>query len=386
MPLSTSIFQEGLIIPPIRLISGGRMVEEVLAILLGNVRTPEEREGDISAQLAACETGIRRLEEMNERYGLAALTSYAGVLQDYAEALMRRCIGRIPDSTYSFEDFMDDDGISEEPAPICVEITIEGDSAVVDFEGTGHQRTGCINAVMAITISCVFYVFRCLAGGSMPSNSGCLRPIQVRAPEGSLVNALSPAAVAGGNVETSQRIVDVLLGALSRALPQKIPAASCGSMNNVSIGGYDDLRGKQFAYYETLGGGMGGSYAGDGLDAVQTHMTNTMNTPVEVIESTYPLKVICYNVRGGSGGGGHHRGGDGLVREYELLCDTDISILSERRRFAPYGLAGGHNGIRGENMIFRNGSWKMLPGKISLNCKAGELLRISTPGGGGYGQ
>jgi len=385
MPLSTSIFQEGLIIPPVKLVSGGRMVEETLRIVLANVRTPEEREGDLSAQLASCKTGARRLAEMNSRYGLDELTSYADALQDYAETLMRGCISRIPDSTYTFEDFMDDDGISEESVRISVAITIEKDNAVVDFSGTGAQRSGCINAVLAITMSCVFYVFRCLAEKSIPSNSGCMRPIRVLAPEGSLVNATPPAAVAGGNVETSQRIVDVLLGALAKALPRRIPAASCGSMNNISIGGYDRLRGKQFAYYETLAGGMGARPAKDGLDAVHTHMTNTMNTPVEVIENTYPLRILCYNIRKGSGGGGLHHGGDGLVREYELLCDAGISILSERRRHAPYGLAGGQGAARGENMLLRDGSWQTLPSKVNLDCRAGEILRISTPGGGGYG-
>jgi len=219
----------------------------------------------------------------------------------------------------------------------------------------------------------------------MPSNAGCMRPITVIAPPGSLVNASPPAAVAGGNVETSQRIVDVLLGALAKALPEKIPAASCGSMNNVSIGGYDCIRRRPFAYYETLAGGMGARPDKDGLDGVHTHMTNTMNTPVEVIESSYPLKVLCYNIRRGSGGKGHHRGGDGLVREYEFLCDASLSILSERRRFAPYGLAGGQNGGRGENSIKKDSVREILPGKVNLNCKQGDRLRVLTPGGGGYG-
>lgn len=281
---------------------------------------------------------------------------------------------------------MDDDGIGTDPIPICVSIAVEDDKAVIDFTGTGTQTKGCVNAVLAITLSCVFYVFRCLAGEEMPSNAGCMRPIRVRAPLGSLVNANPPSAVAGGNVETSQRIVDVLLGALASALPQEIPSASCGSMNNISIGGYDHLRGNPFAYYETLAGGMGARPSKDGLDAVHTHMTNTMNTPVEVIENTYPMNVLCYNIRRDSGGSGLHRGGNGLTREYELLCDAGISILSERRRFAPYGLAGGQDGLRGENSIFREGSWKTLPSKVNLDCSAGELLRVSTPGGGGHGR
>ena len=386
MALSTSIFQEGLIIPPVKLVKGGKMERGVLSLFLANVRTPEEREGDISAQLAACETGIRRLSEMRSRYGLAELSEFATALQDYSEALMRRCISRIPDGAYSFEDFMDDDGVGGEALPIRVTVTIAGDRAVVDFADTAPQAKGCVNAVLAITVSCVFYVFRCLAGEDMPPNGGCMRPIEALAPRGSLVNALSPAAVAGGNVETSQRIVDVLLGALAKAIPDKIPAASCGSMNNVSIGGYDCVRRRPFAYYETLAGGMGARPDKDGLDAVHTHMTNTMNTPIEVIESAYPLKVICYNVRGGSGGRGRRRGGDGLIREYEMLCEADLSILSERRSIAPYGLAGGEDGTPGENSIRRSGSRESLPAKVNMTLEKGDIVRIATPGGGGYGK
>lgn len=385
MPLSTSIYQEGLIIPPVKIISEGARVESVFSIVLANVRTPEEREGDLSAQLAACETGSRRLEEMSARYGLAELKTYAAALQDYAEALMRQCIAEIPDSTYGFEDYMDDDGIGNEALPIRVAIRVEGADAMVDFAGTAPQARGCVNAVYAITVSCVFYVFRCLAGIEMPSNAGCMRPITVLAPKDSLVNAGPPAAVAAANVETSQRIVDVLLGALAKALPDRIPAASCGSMNNVSIGGYDCVRERPFAYYETLAGGMGARPLKDGLDAVHTHMTNTKNTPLEVIESAYPLKLICYNTRSGSGGAGLYHGGEGLVREYEFLCEAEVSILSERRSFSPYGLAGGQNGKQGENSVYKNGLWETLPPKANLNCKKGERLRVLTPGGGGYG-
>ncbi len=385
MPLSTSIFQEGLIIPPVKLVAGGEMEKGVLSLFLANVRTPEEREGDISAQLAACETGIRGLAEMSARYGSGELSAYASELQDYSERLMRHCISEIPDGTYAFEDFMDDDGTGEEAIPIRVSITIEGDGAFVDFTGTSTQVRGCVNATSAITTSCVFYVFRCLAGEGMPSNGGCMRPIELHAPPGSLVGAEPPAAVAGGNVETSQRIVDVLLGALAEAIPGRIPAASCGSMNNISIGGFDRERRRPFAYYETLAGGMGARPGKDGLDAVHTHMTNTMNTPVEVIESAYPLKVICYNIRSGSEGEGIHRGGRGLTREYELLCDASVSILSERRNIAPYGLSGGGNGARGENSTFEKGSWRSLPPKVNMECQRGHLVRVSTPGGGGYG-
>ncbi len=386
MPLSTSIFQEGVIIPPVKLVTEGELNRDVLSLFLANVRTPEEREGDISAQLAACATGARRLTEMRSRYGLDEMTFHAAALLDYSETLMRLCISGIPEGTYTFQDFMDDDGAGAERIPIRAAITILADRAVVDFSGTAAQVKGCINAVFAITLSCVFYVFRCLAGEEMPSNAGCMRPIEVFAPPGSLVNAKWPAAVAGGNVETSQRIVDVLFGALAKALPQRIPAASCGSMNNVSVGGYDCARNRPFAYYETLAGGMGARPDKDGLDAVHTHMTNTMNTPIEVMESTYPLRVLCYNIRRGSGGSGMRRGGNGLVREYGALCDASVSILSERRLCAPYGLAGGSEGAVGENGMFKEGVWTTLPPKINLELRAGDRLRILTPGGGGYGQ
>jgi N-methylhydantoinase B len=385
MPLSTSIYPEGLIVPPVKLVSRGELQKDMLALILANVRTPDEREGDISAQLAACETGARRLAELNERYGAEELKTAAAALLDYSEKLMRQCLLEIPDGSYSYEDFLDDDGAGTERIPIRVTVTVQGDTALVDFSGSSPQVRGCVNAVFAITLSCVFYVFRCLAPETMPTNAGCLRPIRVVAPKGSIVNASAPAAVVGGNVETSQRIVDVLLGALSAALPERIPAASCGSMNNVSIGGYDCIRDRAFTYYETLAGGMGARPGKDGLDAVHTHMTNTMNTPIEVIENTYPLKVRQYAIRRGSGGRGKYRGGDGLLREYEFLCDAEVSILSERRVFAPYGMAGGEAGARGENLLLKNESSQKLPPKINTRCSRHERLRIATPAGGGHG-
>jgi N-methylhydantoinase B len=386
MPLSSSIFQEGLIIPPVKLVSRGQMQKDVLSLILANVRTPVEREGDLSAQLAACETGARRLVDLNARYGLGELKSAASALLDYAEALMRQCISEIPDGDYSFEDYLDDDGLGSEKIPIRASIAIQEDSAVVDFSGSAPQVKGCVNAVLAITLSCVYYVFRCLAGETMPTNAGCFRPIRIVAPERSIVNAAAPAAVVGGNVETSQRIVDVLLGALSAALPEKIPAASCGSMNNISIGGYDCIRNRPFTYYETLAGGMGARPAKDGLDGAHTHMTNTMNTPIEVIENSYPFKINTYTIRRGSGGGGMRRGGDGLIREYQLLCEADVSILSERRLLAPYGVAGGEAALKGENMLCKDGSWRILPPKVNVQCGVGDCIRIKTPGGGGYGK
>lgn len=386
MPLSSSIFQEGLIIPPVKLVSRGQMQKDVLSMVLANVRTPVEREGDLSAQLAACETGARRLSELNARYGLDELNSAVNALFDYAEALMRQCIKKIPDGDYSFEDYLDDDGLGSQKIPIRATVTIHQDSATVDFSGSAPQVAGCVNAVLAITCSCVYYVFRCLADETIPTNAGCFRPIRIIAPERSIVNAAPPAAVVGGNVETSQRIVDVLLGALSAALPEQIPAASCGSMNNISIGGFDCFRNQPFTYYETLAGGMGARPAKNGLDGVHTHMTNTMNTPIEVIENSYPLKINTYAIRRHSGGGGIHRGGDGLIREYELLCEADVSILSERRLLAPYGLAGGEAASKGENALYKEASWRVLPPKVNVQCGAGDRIQVKTPGGGGYGK
>lgn len=384
MPISTDLIQEGLRIPPMKLMKKGELNRELLELILANVRTPWEREGDLNAQIAALNVGERRLREMIDRYG-DELIEYSSHLLDYAERIMRSVISGIPDGRYEFEDFLDDDGVSGEPVGIRVAVEIEGDEAVVDFTGSSKQVRGCVNATYAITLSAVFYVFRSLAPPYTPSNSGCLRPIKVIAPRGSVVNASFPAAVAGGNVETSQRIVDAVLGALLKAIPEKIPAASCGSMNNVAIGGYDPFRGRPFAYYETIGGGMGARPSKDGLSGVHTHMTNTMNTPIEAIESYYPIRVRGYRIRRGSGGEGRFRGGDGIVREIEVLCDAEATIISDRRRFPPYGAMGGKPGKPGLNLLIRGGSVKKLPSKTALPLKAGDILRIETPGGGGYG-
>jgi len=385
MPLSQEIFQEGIIIPPLKLVSRGRINQDVWDLLLANVRTPEERAGDLRAQIAANQKGVERVHELVSRYGLEEIESYMGGLLDYAERLTRRLISSLPDGTYRFSDRMDDDGISPEPAEITVAITIQGDEVVVDFEGTSPQRRGGINAVYAITLSAVYYVFRALIGLDIPSNSGCLAPIRVVAPQGSLVNARPPAAVAAGNVETSQRITDVLLGALAQACPDCVPAASQGTMNNLSIGGWDPERNQPYAYYETTGGGMGARPIKDGASAIHTHMTNTMNTPIEALEYAYPLRVERYEIRRGSGGDGLYRGGDGIRRDIEVLYAAQITILSERRKFRPYGLAGGESGQTGRNLLIRKDESRELPGKVSLELEAGDVLSMQTPGGGGYG-
>ncbi len=385
MPLSTSIFQEGIIIPPLKLVEKGGIDQKIMGFLLNNVRTPVEREGDFAAQIMANVTGVRRTEELITKYGLDNTRYYAGALMDYAERLTRKTILEIPDGSYEFEDVMEDDGITDRKIRIHVDLTIEGDTATLDFRECDPQVQGSVNAVYAITLSAVLYVFRSLVSKDIPTNAGCLRPIHVLTRKGSAVDALFPAAVAGGNVEMSQRIVDVILGALSCAVPETIPAASQGTMNNVTIGGVDSIKGKPFAYYETIGGGMGASSRCHGESAVHCHMTNTMNTPVEALEYSYPFLVTEYSVRRGTGGNGRHKGGDGIVREIELLSDAEVTVLSERRRMPPYGLFGGEPGSVGKNVIIRNEGSEQKGSKFSASLNKGDRLRIETPGGGGYG-
>ena len=385
MPISTELSQEGIIIPPSKLHLGGKLNQELWEQIRSAVRTPDERAGDLRAQLAANAIGVGRTLELVEKYSPHTVERASEALLQYSERATRGLLAEIPDGTYRFQDRLDDDGIDPEPAEIQVSVTISGDRALVDFTGTAPQRRGSINAVYAVTVSAVYYVFRCLLDLDVPSNSGCMAPITVVAPEGSLVNARSPAAVAAGNVETSQRIVDVLLGALAQACPDRVPAASQGTMNNLTIGGWDAERGKPFVYYETIAGGMGARPGSDGVSAVQTHMTNTLNTPVEALEFAYPLQVRCYEIREGTGGAGRFRGGDGIVREIELLSDAEVTILSDRRRFGPYGLAGGKPGRVGANQVQRGATPEELPGKVHLRVAAGERIRIETPGGGGHG-
>jgi N-methylhydantoinase B len=299
---------------------------------------------------------------------------------------MRHTMTQIPDGDYWAEDFLDDDGLSEEPIRIAVTISVRGDRATVDFTGSAPQVRGAVNAVEAITVSAVYYVFRCLIETDVPASAGILDPIQVIAPRGTIINARPPAPVAGGNVETSQRIVDVLFKALAQAVPDKIPAASQGTMNNFSLGGVDPRTGRLFAYYETVAGGMGARPGRDGLNAIHTHMTNSLNTPTEALEYTYPFRVRRYAIRRNSGGRGRHRGGDGIVREIELLADARISLLSDRRRFAPYGLHGGEDGKPGATFLSTDHRHRRLAGKFTMDARAGDGIRIETPGGGGYGK
>ena len=384
------IYQEGLRIPPVRLMRAGKIDEDVLGLVLNNVRTPGEREGDLGAQIAACHTGLMRLEEISDRYGLRRVTEAARELLEYSERMMRVFLKQVPAGTYRAEDALDDDGVSGRPVRIAVAITFRkgkaGPLVRVDFTGSDKQVEGAVNAVEAITWSACFYVFRCLLAEDVPATAGLMRPIEVIAPAGTVVNARPPAAVAGGNVETSQRIVDVLLRALAEAMPERIPAAASGTMNNLTIGGMDPRTGESFAYYETVAGGMGARPTKEGVSGVHTHMTNSLNTPAEALEYAYPLRVRRYSLRRGSGGKGKYKGGDGIVREIEVLTDAEFTLLADRHKSQPYGLNGGEPGKAGRTQVLRGeGENEELPGKASVRLKAGERVRVETPGGGGWG-
>ncbi len=387
MPLAREIYQEGLRIPPLMLMKGGEMRRDVLELILANVRTPEEREGDLLAQVMAGRRGETRLREIAARYGLARVQKSVAGLLDYTERITRATLRTIPKGTYRFEDFLDSDGTTPEPVKIAVTLRILGDSAEVDFTGSSKQVAGSVNANYAIAIAAAMYCFRCLIETSVPYNAGLLRPIKVIAPDRSVVNAGLPAAMAAGNVETSQRITDTILGALAQALPDRIPAASSGTMNNLSFGGFDTLRNRPFAYYETIAGGMGASAKGPGRSATHTHMTNSWNTPVEAFEHAYPLRVEAYTTRTGSGGSGLHPGGDGILRELRFLEPAEVTILSDRRARGPWGLAGGGSGGPGRNTLIdaETGEECTLDAKTRFEIHRGDTLRIESPGGGGWG-
>jgi N-methylhydantoinase B len=417
MGLCREIYQEGVRIPPVKLMRRGAMNHDVLALLLNNVRTPEEREGDLGAQIAACHTGAERLREVCARYGVERARRAAGELLEYSEELMRAFLALMPVGEYRAEDFLDGDGIGGGAVKIAVTIKIHSPEktrrqaagatrgplrlslragprhmVTVDFTGSDAQVQGSVNAVAAITYSACFYVFRCLLAEDVPAAAGLMRPIRVIAPEGTIVNARPPAAVAGGNVETSQRIVDVVLRALAQAIPDRIPAAGAGTMNNLTIGGMHpstsgSRAGEPFAYYETIAGGMGGRPGKAGVSGVHTHMTNSLNTPAEALEYAYPLRVGRYSRRAGSGGGGKFRGGDGIVREIEVLTDCEVTLLADRRSRGPWGSSEGADGAPGKTFITRgDGSVEEMPAKFSTRLRKGERITIETPGGGGWGK
>jgi N-methylhydantoinase B len=387
MGLATDVYGEGVRIPPIHIVRGEGICADVMKLILANVRSSKERQADFEAQIGSLKTGAARLLEIVERRGIKEAKEYAEHLISYSARMMRRTIAAIPDGIYEAEDALDDDGITGEEVPICVRVTIKGDHARVDFTGSAPQVAGALNAVESITVSAVSYVFRCLVAIEVPASAGLMEPIEVIAPAGTIVNARHPASVAGGNVETSQRIVDTVFKALAQAIPERIPAASQGTMNNLTIGGIDPSTGIEFSYYETVAGGMGARPEQDGMNATHTHMTNSLNTPAEALEYSYPLRVRDYRIRKGSGGKGKQKGGDGAIREIEVLAPARMSLLSDRRKRAPYGLQGGEDGATGRAFIIRAaGGEEELPSKGSWDLSVGDRVRIETPGGGGFGK
>jgi N-methylhydantoinase B/oxoprolinase/acetone carboxylase alpha subunit len=390
MPLATEIYQEGLRIPPILLQRAGKIDRGLLGMILANVRTPMEREGDLLAQLMSIRRAEQRLHELTAKYGEPVVQRNMRELQNYSERMLRAALRELPPGTYRFEDCIEGDGRSNDPLYVRVGVTLQGDRAVVDFTGSDAQVQGPVNANLAVTTSAVMYVFRCLVPEEIPFTAGILRPIRIIAPEGTIVNALLPAAMAAGNVETSQRITDVVLGALAQAAPRRIPAASAGTMNNLSFGGMDTRHalmspGRAFAYYETIAGGMGASSNGAGHSATHTHMTNSWNTPVEAFEHQFPVQITSYRIRRNSGGAGLHGGGDGIVREYKFLVPAEVTLLSDRRQRGPYGMSGGKPGKPGRNTLIRGKRTAAVPAKSRFEVQPGDVFRIETPGGGGWG-
>lgn len=384
MPISRTLGEEGIIIPPTFLMRDSKIRADVMDHLVGKTSVPEQSYGDFAAQVSANKTGLLRLGLLVEEMGSEMFNSAIVELNAYAERLAATALMQIPAGIYEFSDMMDNDGLGNEDIPIKVRISVQDHHITVDFTGSAPQTTGNINCPLSVAAAAVYYVFSCLMPVYTPTCQGRFRNIRIIAPIGSLINAQRPAAVAAGNVETSTRVVDVVMGALAQAIPEQIPAASHGSMNNIAMGArYSKTgTGKQWDYYETIGGGMGAGQLCNGIDAVQTHMTNTRNTPIEVMESLYPLRVTRYGLRDGSGGGGKHRGGDGIVREFQFLQPATVTLLTERRKHQPWGLHGGAAGKAGSNQLNN----LPLSAKQSLSVKTGDRLTIETAGGGGWGE
>ena len=370
---SRELLQEGLVIPPVRLVVDGRPVDDVIALVLANSRTPDEREGDLRAQLAAHRLAERRLAEVAERHGAGTVREAFDALLEYAERRTRAAIAAMPDGRYEAAEALEGDGVTDEDLWIRVAVTIAGERMRVDFTGTDPAGPGNCNCPPAVTRSAVLFVVRAVTDPDIPASAGAFAPVEVVAPAGSLVNADPPAAVAGGNVETSSRIVDAVFAALGVAMP--VPAQGQGTMNNVTLGAPGRT------YYETLGGGQGASPGADGPSGVHVAMSNTLNTPVEALETAFPVRVEAYRLRRGSGGAGRHRGGDGVERRLRALVDLEASVIAERRRRAPAGREGGADGARGRTTL--NG--QELPSKWRGRLAAGDVLGIETPGGGGHG-
>ena len=381
---STELFQEGLIIPPVKLYSKGKEVTDILNLILSNVRVKEERLGDFRAQRAALLRGEARLLELAEKYGKSYLLNIINKLMELSEKAFKEHLASFPGRKYEYTDFLDSNGISTTPVKIKVEVSKQKGKILVSFDGTDSQQIGNVNSPRSVVYSCVYYVFRVLTDPSIMTNAGLFRNIEIEIPEGSLLDPQEPAAVSSGNVETSQRVVDVLLGALSTGFCE-IPAASQGTMNNVTLGSI--ASDNPFTYYETIGGGTGGGLNYKGCSAIHSHMTNTLNTPIEAFELQFPFRVKKYAIRRNSGGKGINSGGDGITKEIECLTDTLVSIQSERRNFPPYGLNGGKPGEKGINIRRKmSGAEEILPGRTTVTFKKGDTLVIKTPGGGGYGK
>ncbi len=416
MPLSSSLEEEGIIIAPDYLFKKGELNVTLFDSIISQTANPDGSRGDFSAQISANRVGVKRLTTLIKEQGVVksdeshlnqqsaifieqteqesiqhysqCIVHYQNKLQaldQYAQRLALSSLKQLPEGIYEYTDFMDNDGLGQQDIKIQVCLKISDKQIDVDFKGTAKQVRGNINCPLSVTAAAVYYVFRCLMPSQTPASAGSFRHINISAPNACLLNACRPAAVAAGNVETSTRIVDVLLGALAQAIPQKIPAASHGSMNNLAMGEHykeNDNTHSSWSYYETMGGGMGAGVSGGGLSAVQTHMTNTLNTPVEVLESEYPLRVKRYQLRQGSGGEGKNRGGNGIIREFEFLAAASFTLLTERRTYQPWGLAGGAPGQCGVNYL--NGI--EIVAKVSGTVKSGDCLTIKTAGGGGYGK
>ncbi|NUE02427.1 hydantoinase B/oxoprolinase family protein [Halorubraceae archaeon YAN] len=372
------IYQEGLRLPPVPIVTGGEINQHVLSILLANVRNTTERRADIQAQIAANTRAADRLKELQAEYGSELLPDAFDAVIDYSETRMRSEIASLPDGTYHATDYLEGDGITTDNITIAAAVTVQGETLAVDFSGTDAQVAGNTNAPRAVTESAVYFVVRAVTNPDIPPNEGCYAPIDISVPTGSLLDPTAPAAVVGGNVETSQRVTDVVLSAFAEALPESIPAQSQGTMNNLIIGSRES---SGFTYYETIGGGFGGRPTADGLDGVQVGMTNTKNTPIEAVEVAYPMRVERYCLRPNSGGAGRYRGGMGIERSITISVPATVSVLSERRVIAPRGVAGGRDGAVGENLLGN----ELAPGKFTREVPAETTVTIRTPGGGGYG-
>lgn len=384
---SIEIFQEGIIIPPVKLYRAGVLQEDIMSMTLANVRTSAERRGDLNAQLSALRVGARRMEEVADRFGADVLEAGLAAILDYTERRMRARMAELPRGSWTCEDCLDNDGSSDDPVWIRLRITIDDEKISFDFTGTSPQVAGNVNAVAPMCWSSIFYSLKLLTDASLPPNAGVLRPVEVHIPKGCFLDAQKPAAVCAGNTETTQRLADTVLRGFAQIAPDRIAAASNGTMNLIGIGGIDPRNGRPYTYIETSGGGQGGRPMGPGMSGVHANMSNTLNTPIESLEISYPLRCVRYELRDGSGGAGENPGGDGLIRSIQVIGhDARVSLQTDRRAFAPYGLHGGADGMRGINWSTdADGNRQDRPAKGSLTLKDKEAVTLETPGGGGWG-